>query len=122
MVSQFSTVLISKINKCREHSRGLLRPQFARHQVGDLELEELHVQNMMRALPVDPQTGKTQEVDLQVLFFRLTIDSATEFLFGESVDSQIAELPENAHKSSNIDSARDEKLFAHALYVSFPYH
>jgi len=28
-------------------------------------------------------------VDLQVLFFRLTLDSACEFLFGESVDSQL---------------------------------
>lgn len=33
--------------------------------------------------------GWTEVVDLQVLFFRLTLDSATEFLFGESVDSQL---------------------------------
>ncbi len=78
-----------------EHSRLMLRPQFACDQISDLEVEERHVQNMMRALPVDPKTGWTDQVDLQVLFFRLTIDSATDFLFGESADSQIAELPEN---------------------------
>lgn len=33
--------------------------------------------------------GWTDPVDLQVLFFRLTLDSATEFLFGKSVDSQL---------------------------------
>ncbi len=37
------------------------------------------------------QGGWTDIVDLQVLFFRLTLDSATEFLFGESVDSQLVQ-------------------------------
>ncbi|CZR57403.1 probable cytochrome P450 52A12 [Phialocephala subalpina] len=72
-----------------EHSRAMMRPQFAREQVSDLELEEDHVQNMMRALEARLQPDNwTDCVDLQVLFFRLTLDSATEFLFGESVDSQ----------------------------------
>jgi len=35
----------------------------------------------------------TDTIDLQVLFFRFTLDSATEFLFGESVDSQITLAP-----------------------------
>lgn len=33
--------------------------------------------------------GWSDTVDLGVLFFRLTLDSATEFLFGESVNSQL---------------------------------
>ncbi|KAI8939591.1 hypothetical protein NX059_003355 [Plenodomus lindquistii] len=75
-----------------EHARALLRPQFARDQVSDLDLEEEHVKNMMRVIPVN-QDGWTDVTDLKPLFFRLTIDSATEFLFGESVDSQLAVLP-----------------------------
>jgi hypothetical protein len=50
--------------------------------------------------------GWTQDVDIQTLFFRLTIDSACEFLFGESVDSQLKEanlLP--ANKKNSIDFA-----------------
>lgn len=43
----------------------------------------------MLALPVD-DAGWTQKIDIQPIFFRLTIDSATEFLFGESVESQMA--------------------------------
>lgn len=35
--------------------------------------------------------GWTDTVDLSKLFFRLTLDSATEFLFGESVNSQLGE-------------------------------
>lgn len=34
-------------------------------------------------------TGWTNSLDVQPLFFRLTLDSATEFLFGESVNSQL---------------------------------
>lgn len=77
-----------------EHSRAMMRPQFARDQVSDLDLEERHVQNMMKALDVFLGSDNCTEcVDLQVLFFRLTLDSATEFLFGESVDSQLHLIP-----------------------------
>ena len=61
-------------------SRSLLRPQFARDRISDLELFEHHFQNMIKLIPSDGST-----VDMQELFFRLTIDAATEFLFGESI-------------------------------------
>ena len=103
-----------------EHSRAMMRPQFARDQVSDLELEENHVQNMMRALPVDAN-GWTAEVDLQVLFFRLTLDSACEFLFGESVDSQLAALPSNVGVPPKGGLRRDEKVFAAAFDLGQKY-
>jgi cytochrome P450 len=62
-----------------ERSRGMLRPNFVRSQVGDLPTFETHVSHLIDAIPRDGST-----VDLQDLFFRLTIDSATEFLFGSS--------------------------------------
>lgn len=65
-----------------QHSREMLRPNFARSQVGDLPTFEKHVKHLVAAVPLD---GKT--VDLSELFFRLTMDSATEFLFGESTES-----------------------------------
>jgi cytochrome P450 len=62
-------------------SRALIRPSFTRDQVADLtSLEEL-IQDLFLLLPRDGRTV----VDLQELFFRYTIDSATEFLFGQSV-------------------------------------
>lgn len=83
--------IFTEDGKSWEHSRAMMRPQFAREQVSDLELEEIHVQQMMRALDLAKQTNMwTETIDLQVFFFRLTLDSATEFLFGQSVDSQIA--------------------------------
>lgn len=63
-------------------SRELLRPNFVRAQVADLDMFEVHVGHFMDAIPRDRST-----VDLQDLFFRLTMDSATEFLFGESTNS-----------------------------------
>jgi cytochrome P450 len=85
--------------KSWEHSRAMLRPNFIRDQVSDLDLEERHVQDLFRVLPPVDKAGWTSEVDIQTLFFRLTIDSACEFLFGESVDSQLREaglLPKTA--------------------------
>ncbi|KAI4209997.1 MAG: hypothetical protein LQ351_007104 [Letrouitia transgressa] len=65
-----------------QHSRDLLRPNFVRNQVADLATFERHIQKLIMAIPRDGST-----TDLQELFFRLTIDSATEFLFGESTHS-----------------------------------
>jgi cytochrome P450 len=62
-----------------ETSRSLLRPNFVRSQVGDLDTFEKHITHLIARIPRDGST-----VDLQPLFFMLTMDSATEFLFGES--------------------------------------
>jgi cytochrome P450 len=87
--------IIARIQTCssvhRQHARALLRPQFARDQVSDLRLEEVHVQNLLRVLPTET-SGWTAKVDLQPLFFNLTLDSATEFLFGQTINSQLAGL------------------------------
>ena len=58
----------------------MLRPNFAKTQTGDLEMFESHFQHLLQAIPRDGQM-----VDLQELFFKFTLDTATEFLFGESV-------------------------------------
>lgn len=64
-----------------EVSRALLRPNFTRTQVGDLDTFETHITNLIANIPKDGST-----VDLQILFFMLTMDSATDFLFGHSTD------------------------------------
>ncbi|KAL6702655.1 hypothetical protein ACN47E_001278 [Coniothyrium glycines] len=64
------------------NSRHLLRPNFAREQVADLDAFESHFKLMLKHIPKDGST-----VDLQELFFCLTIDSATEFLFNHSTHS-----------------------------------
>ncbi|KAK9490791.1 cytochrome P450 [Lipomyces doorenjongii] len=65
------------------HSRMMLRPQFKRQQVSDISMLEPHVRNLMSCLA----RSQAESCDIQELFYRLTLDSATEFLFGESVQS-----------------------------------
>ncbi|KAF2660512.1 cytochrome P450 [Lophiostoma macrostomum CBS 122681] len=64
------------------NSRHLLRPNFAREQVADLSMLERHFRFLIKAVPKDGST-----IDLQDLFFRMTIDTATEFLFNHSTES-----------------------------------
>lgn len=88
----------------------MLRPNFAREQISDLEMEERHVQNLLAALPVQ-KDGWTATTDIQSLFFRLTMDASTELLFGESVNSQIAENPHLA-SDKPASNVHDERSFA----------
>ncbi|MCJ1437110.1 hypothetical protein MMC27_006495 [Xylographa pallens] len=88
-----------------EHSRNMLRPTFARSQIGDLALLEKHVDHLVQAIPRDGSM-----VDLQPLFFRFTLDTASEFLFGKSVES-LAPGIENA-SSSRFEKAWDYCMLA----------
>lgn len=83
-----------------------MRPQFVRSQISDVTLEERHVQAMMQILDKSKAAhGWTELVDIQPLFFRLTIDSATEFLFGESVNSQLGLNPNDTF-AQDFDKAQ----------------
>ncbi|TFB01918.1 Cytochrome P450 52A12 [Trichoderma ghanense] len=95
-----------------EYSRALLRPQFIRGQVSDLNLEEGHVKALMTVLNrrIGPN-GWTDLVDLQPLFFRLTLDSATEFLFGESVNSQLEAGESGSEKDGSFANAFDRSQY-----------
>ncbi|KAL3423419.1 cytochrome P450 [Phlyctema vagabunda] len=95
-----------------KHSRAMIRPQFTRDQVSDLNLEEVHVQNMVRVLETSiGADGWIEEANLLPFFFRLTMDSATEFLFGETVNSQLRHLP--GYRSTKMGSL--ETKFAAAF-------
>jgi cytochrome P450 len=73
-----------------EHSRAMLRPQFTREQVDNLSLQDKHSANMMQVIDSRIDTnGWTTEFDIQQLFFRFTMDSSIEFLFGGSLNSQL---------------------------------
>jgi cytochrome P450 len=83
------------------HSRAMIRPNFSRDQVGDLAAFERHIQHLFKIIPRDGST-----VDLQELFFQFTIDSATEFLFGQST---------NTLRNSGVQAGAAEANFAKAF-------
>ncbi|THX96172.1 cytochrome P450 52A1 [Aureobasidium pullulans] len=64
------------------HSRGILRPMFAKDRIIDLDLFEKHFQKFLKLIPEDGAT-----VDLDKLFHRYAFDVSSEFLFGESIGS-----------------------------------
>ena len=64
-----------------KHSRELLRLQFQRTQYQSLDNLREHVDNLLDCLPSQGC------IDLQPLFFKLTLDTTTALLFGQSVGS-----------------------------------
>jgi cytochrome P450 len=80
-----------------KHSRELLRPEFAHKHYDGLEVFRQSVDDLIAAVP--KSGGVT---DLQPLFFRLTLDITTAFLFGESVQS--LRSPDTAGEKSFADA------------------
>ncbi len=65
-----------------KQSRQLLRPQFHFKQYSDLDMFRDATNNLLDAIP---RGGGV--IDLQPLFFRLTLDLTAEFLFRKSIES-----------------------------------
>ncbi|KAG6363310.1 hypothetical protein INS49_008407 [Diaporthe citri] len=79
-------------------SRQLLRPQFIRDRISDLHCFESHLEVLFRAMAnggaldgedqqVDLGAVHGRVVDISDLFFRYTLDVATDFLLGKDVKS-----------------------------------
>ena len=85
------------------NSRQLIRPQFIKDRVSDLAIFEKHVQILIGLIP---KGGR--EVDISALFFRYTLDAATDFLLGSSSGSlenpqvKVAEAFAEAQRVQNI--------------------
>ena len=70
-----------------KHSRALVRPQFSREQVSDLDLAERHTCDLIAKVQPGPD-GWTGTMQLQPLLYNLALDTVTEFLYGYSVHAQ----------------------------------
>lgn len=85
-----------------KHSRELLRKQFIRIRYQNLDLFREHVDNLIERLPTKG------DVDLQLLFFSLTLDTTTALLFGKSVFSL----------RTNTDQTHENRLFAESFNLA----
>lgn len=81
-----------------KHSRELLRGPLQHKYYENLDVFKQSVDDLIHTL-----SSKPDEVDLQPLFFLLTLDVSTEFLFGESV------------KSLRASKSASEKTFGNAF-------
>jgi cytochrome P450 len=96
------------------HYRHQLRPQFTRDQInGDIETADRHLQVLYKSLPEENALGWIDDVDVKPLLYRFTMDVSTEFLFGESVNSQSRSLYH--HDSGNTSDMKEDMDFADAM-------
>lgn len=97
-----------------KHSRAMLRPQFAREQIGHVQMLEPHFQLLKKHV----LNAKGQKFNLQALIYLFTIDAATEFLFGESIHSL---HDESVGMALNKQSDAGKVIFAGAFQISQQY-
>lgn len=71
-----------------QEARSLIRPMFVKSRISDLHCFERGIVAMMEQFPEDGVPFNIMD-----LLFRMTIDTTTDFLFGESIDSLAT--PEN---------------------------
>lgn len=68
-------------------SRQLIRPMFARERIVDTEIFEKHVQHLIPLLGGSNSPSSSKVVDVGSLFYRYTLDAATDYLLGQGTDS-----------------------------------
>ncbi|KAJ5125981.1 hypothetical protein N7526_008158 [Penicillium atrosanguineum] len=68
-------------------SRQLIRPMFVRDRIVDTEIFEKHVQKLISLLGGSQSPSGSKVVDVGPLFFRYTLDAATDYLLGQGTDS-----------------------------------
>ncbi|KAK1833725.1 cytochrome P450, partial [Podospora conica] len=75
------------------HWRGMVRPQFTRKRFdANVADSERHMQLLFSAFGPAAEDGWTADVNLLDHMYRLTMDTATQFLFGQSAETQTAAL------------------------------
>ncbi|OLL26170.1 Cytochrome P450 52A13 [Neolecta irregularis DAH-3] len=95
-------------------SRTLLRPQFVKERISDLELFERHFQQLLLHIPND------KTVDLLDLFMRMTLDSATEYLMGVSTNSLADPKVKFAEAFDFVQDLSARRVILGPLYQLYP--
>lgn len=108
-------------------SRRLIRPLFVIERISDLNIFERKVQLLMNVIareglnnspnrPEKSQIDTPNLVDINDLFLRHTLDTATEFLLGQSVNS--LENPQQELSKALAEVARVQSLITKSGYVN----
>ncbi|RDW72926.1 hypothetical protein BP6252_06833 [Coleophoma cylindrospora] len=96
-----------------EHSRQIIRPAFARQELNDLTNLEEHVKALLEQLF---SAGNEKPVDLQRHFLDLSLDFATDFLFGQTAAS--LQTPQTMRKAQDFGTAFDRAQQAAAKFFA----
>ncbi|KAI5456123.1 cytochrome P450 [Mariannaea sp. PMI_226] len=116
-------------------SRQLIRPLFTRDRISDLRCFESHMQTLLRAIAnggplesesqdVDMYRANGRVLDISDLFFRYTLDVATEFLLGcdiKSLTTPIQPFAEAFNQVQHIQSIIARTSKARHLYPKYAF-
>lgn len=95
------------------NSRQLIRPQFVKDRLSDIDIFEQHTQILLSKI------GQGKEIDTLDMMFRYTLDAATHFLLGQSVGS--LEEPQTAFAEAFYNAQRVQSIIAKIGYVDIDY-
>ncbi|KAL4862407.1 cytochrome P450 [Aspergillus spectabilis] len=104
----FGSGIVTSDGAVWKHHRSMIRPFLSRVQAGQVDVFEIHVQNLIQALPADGST-----VDLQRAFGALTLDISTHLFLGTSTNV----LPSLFDSSSDSRKTRGEEFSAAFEYA-----
>lgn len=119
IIPVFGSGIFTQDGLAWKHSRAMLRPQFSKEQVSRLEHVLAHVGQLVES--IDQQHGL---VNLVPLFHMLTMDTATEFLFGESVDSLKFSGLKDSHgdnRGSYVTTKTGKRVYAADFVESYTF-
>jgi hypothetical protein len=115
-----------------KHSRALLRPYFSRDNINNLAATQSAADALIRIVVSGGKAPEssieeeekydgswTQPTDLLPLFFNFTMDTSTEFLFGEAVGALAAVEREMSNPGSGISKSDEVSAGNDAGYGSF---
>jgi cytochrome P450 len=107
MIPIFGHGIFTTDGQLWKRSRELLRPTFAHENLANLTSIEEHMQELLKCIPTMGHT-----VDLQELFFRLTMDTSTAFLFGHSVNSQtvMRDAPDTEEAKADLEFVKEYNI------------
>jgi cytochrome P450 len=108
-IDKFHTGIFTTDGQLWHNSRQLIRPQFIKDRLSDLEIFEEHTQILISKIEQSP------EIDTQDMMFRYTLDAATHFLLGQSVGS--LEKPQAAFADAFYNAQRVQSISARVGYV-----
>jgi len=91
----------------------MTRPFFSKDRIGDFELFDRHADQVITKMKERFKDGIA--VDVQDVLSRFTMDTATEFLFGQDVESLSGDLPYPSTHNKSILHTHSSDRFAFAF-------
>jgi hypothetical protein len=103
--------------------RSITRPFFSKERISDFEIFDRHADQVIMKLKDRFKRGIA--VDIQDILSRFTLDTATEFLFGQDVNTLSADLPyptgyRGPNRKHEHPSDEFALAFSRAMEYSFP--